>query len=191
MGDSHLGARNTSSFLPCLCGENPSRHSFVSSYVLSISPVNPVQQAPTPQGLLTILSLSPVVAVSAHSTGAGFLSLAVVVWVWVLLCCSGGGCPVRGRRCSSIPPSTHWMPVAPIIPAVTTENVSGHCQMSPGGQNCTQGHCIGMSYLGVSALREGHPLDPQCWNGASHREGTGVLWRKTPDPWAVPVGSRH
>lgn len=58
--------------------------------------------------------------------------------------------------------------------------------MSPGGQNC-----IRMSYVGVSAPREGHPLDPQCWNGASHRGGTGIPWRKTPDPWPVPVGSRH
>lgn len=93
---------------------------------------------------------------------------------------------MHGRRFSSIP---HLYPLGasgPIIPAVTTKNVSSHCQMSPGGQNC-----IRMSDLGVSAPRGGHPLNPQCWDGALHRGGTRILWRKIPEPWTVPVGSRH
>ena len=48
---------------------------------------------------------------------------------------SFGGSPAPCKLNSS-PGSTRSMPVAVSFPAVTTKNVSRHCQMSPTGQNC-------------------------------------------------------
>lgn len=43
-------------------------------------------------------------------------------------------CPEHWRMLTSIPGSTHEMPVV-VPPFLTTKNISRHCQMSPGEQN--------------------------------------------------------
>lgn len=49
------------------------------------------------------------------------------------------------------------MPVAhpcsyPVLPVLITKNVFGHCQISPGGQNCSQLRTIGLNEVNTRKI---------------------------------------
>lgn len=52
----------------------------------------------------------------------------------IILCC--WGCLVHCMMVSSVPGLNPFIVSSVPPPVVTTQNVSGHYQMSPGGQNC-------------------------------------------------------
>lgn len=60
---------------------------------------------------------------------------------WIVLC--GGGCPGHYRTSGSIPGAYSLGDSTSLTPAVTTQNVSRQCQMSPGAKSpLAETHCL-------------------------------------------------